>query len=102
MRGWKSLVPSLRAELRNAARQGSGVTAVRAASGSTAAVHLGFDAGSYDSMTFCGALDGRERETTDLAANCSACASVTREIGLGHLIKDEDGWTGLYLPRRRR
>lgn len=66
----------------------------------SATVHLGYDLGTYDTSPICGLLAARDTETTDTPANCSGCAAVVREIGLGHLLRDEDGWTGLYEPRR--
>lgn len=77
------------------------LTGIQAASSVTQVVHLGFDQGTHDSYTLCGALAKRETETTDEVANCSPCAREVRKLGLEYLIKDESGWTGLYEPRRR-
>lgn len=77
------------------------ITPVVAAGTYAGAVHLGIDEGSYDTRPVCGALASRETETTDLEANCGACAAVVRAIGYGHWLKDEDGWTGIYRPRQR-
>lgn len=76
------------------------LTTVRAVS-PWAAVHLGFFEGSYESTTLCGALAGREVETVDEISSCADCAWVVRHSGHEYLIKDEDGWTGLYQPRAR-
>lgn len=65
------------------------------------AVHIGVDEGSYSSSPVCGALEHRATETTDTPANCSTCATIIRAVGLEYLIKDEDGYTDLYRPKRR-
>lgn len=64
-------------------------------------VHIGVDEGSYDSKPVCNALANRATETTDTPANCSTCATIIRAAGHEHLIKDEDGYTDLYQPKRR-
>lgn len=82
------------------ARRGDSLTPVIAESEHTRAVHLAFDHGSYGLPPLCGALHGRSTMTTDTPANCSACATVARQLGRGDDLKDEQGWTGLYEPRR--
>jgi hypothetical protein len=77
------------------------LTPVRAEDDRGSRVHIGFDEGSYDSKPLCPALANRATETTDTPANCTQCAGIVRDMGLEYLIKDEDGWTGLYEPRRR-
>ena len=79
-----------------------GLTGVRAATGATAGVHLSFDTGVADLGTLCGALEYKEPETVDLPSHCADCAHVVRLMGMEERIKDEDGWTGLYLPRNYR
>jgi hypothetical protein len=76
-------------------------TPVRASETYTESVHIGVDEGSYDSKPMCGALANRATETTDTPANCSSCATIIKAIGLEYLIKDEDGYTDLYQPRKR-
>jgi len=75
------------------------LTPVRQEGSAGLAVHLGWDLGSYDTHPLCGALRGRATETTDEPANCGPCARVVRLIGFDDLLKDEDGWTGIYEPR---
>ena len=87
------------AALRETARRGDSLTTVRAPTTSRT-VHLGFDHGSYGSYPLCGRLANGPTETTDETANCGLCRSVMRKLGLDHLIKDEDGWTGLWTPHR--
>lgn len=78
------------------------LTAVRATRTATAGVHLSFDTGVDDLGALCGALEDKELETVDLPSHCADCAQVVRLMDAEHLIKDEDGWTGLYLPRNYR
>lgn len=85
--------------LREEARRGDSLTAVRAPTNSRT-VHLGFDHGSYDTLPLCGRLANRPTETTDETANCGLCRSVVRALGIDYLIKDESGWTGLWTPHR--
>ncbi len=80
-------------------RNVTSLTAVQATDTYTGTVHLGWDYGSYDSYPICGALKNRDCSTTDETANCPRCARVLREIGMEHLIKDVDGWTGIYRNR---
>lgn len=81
------------------ARRGWALTPVKAAEGSSETVHLGFDEGSYDTRPLCLALEGRAVETTDTPANCRPCASIAREVGREDDLKDESGYTEIYLPR---
>ncbi len=93
--------PAELAEMEREARSTEcSLTPVKREGSSSLAVHLGWDGGSYDTYPLCGALKGHDTETTDEPANCGLCARVVRLIGLAYLLKDEDGWTGLYEPRR--
>ena len=77
------------------------LTPVKAEGSWRGRVHLGIDEGSYDTFPLCGALAGRATETTDEEANCGGCATVARAASMGYLLRDEDGWTGLYRPASR-
>jgi hypothetical protein len=78
------------------------LTAMRPASGPTSGVHLGFETGIDDMAPMCGALEHKEMETTDDPSHCADCLFVVRAMGLEDAVKDENGWTGLYLPRNYR
>lgn len=78
------------------------LTGVRPTRTATAGVHLSFDTGIDDLGALCGALEFAELETIDEPSHCADCARVVRLMDAEHLIKDEDGWTGLYLPRHYR
>lgn len=95
------LAAAVRASAPFAHRADHSLTPVRAEGGTASAVHLGWDCGSYDSVPMCGALAARATETTDDPANCADCAYVVRQLGLGDLLRDEGGWTGIYQPRTR-
>lgn len=75
------------------------LTAIKAVGTYSESVHLGWDYGSYESYPLCGVLKERDRETTDETANCPRCAKVLRTIGMEYLIRDSQGWTGIYRNR---
>jgi len=79
-----------------------GLTNVQAADMTRPGVHLGFEVDVRDLSPLCGAVEGREIETIDEPSHCADCAFVVRAMDLEHLIRDEQGWTGLYLPRNHR
>lgn len=49
------------------------MTQVKALDSTRTRVHVGYDAGSYDSYPICGALKNRNTETVDDYANCPDC-----------------------------
>lgn len=78
------------------------LTTLQAADAARPGVHLGWEVDVRDLSPLCGALEGREVETIDEPSRCADCAFVVRAMGQEDLIRDEDGWTGLYLPRGHR
>lgn len=79
-----------------------GLTTVRAVRTATAGVHLSFETGLDDLAAICGAMEHKEMETVDLPSHCGNCVYVVNAMGLDHLLRDDDGWTGLYVPRGYR
>lgn len=78
------------------------LTTVRAVRTATAGVHLSFDTGVDDLAAICGAMEHKEMETIDLPSHCGDCVYVVKLLGLEFWLKDDNGWTGLYVPRNYR